>query len=900
MLRAKSSSILVALLVALPVAGLFGAAVFMESRTPTPEEAVTLRLGQTQSLIVPISPLPDGYRQAIDEPSMSHSDGTGTPPADPPPTEISSRVPAGAHVIPIEQTVVRLATRTGIANFTTVSGDMWDPALRGAFHVVSGTAPSNGHEAMASPHLLDRLGLAIGDRVTLPDSGTTLTITGALQAVDAQRFGDTILYTPGGTVPAEAAVVGTPSWYVTDWQPPYEDLAAFNRDGYGVYARNVVLDPPAGAVTSNSARTPQSRWASFAVGAVFAVASGFLVTLLAGAAFAVATRRQQRSLAVAASVGAGRQDLFRIVVLQGLSLGLIGGLLGAVLGGGAVAIAQRLFDPGVKGLLWSSFGFRIPLDAAVAIIVFAALVGTISALAPARTATHGDTLAALRGARRPALFRRRLPIFGIVLLVAGIVISVAGGVITAVVTAPRTTATYVPAADAANSETLGDLLRAVSLWMMIGGPIVLQVGVILSGHALLRGVARALSPIGLAPRLAARDAAANPTRTVPAFTAIAASVFIATFVLAVIATNGAASARQYPWSGPLGSVTASFGGDEAHAAQAEADARRLLNGTDPRVVLEISTPRHAPLDPQTGRPQPSDLLEYRVSAEGCNTCITQYGFGMITVADADAANALFGGLLDDGQLRALREGALLAASTVELAEPPRTARIDGYPAGTLGGAFTGTETPTTSDSLPLITVPGARSRFGALITPETAARLGIATVPNMLIGVYDTPPDVATMDRLRADADGLTGRGSGVSVMQEAGPAPVSSWLSLVAGVAGAIVLGAAGISLGLSRFERRPDDATLAAVGGNRTARRNVNAWQAVIITGLGALLGVLSGLVPAWSMVIANPQNVSAGDLPFLWLLSLALGLPLLVAALAWVVGPRAPELTHRAAIA
>jgi len=896
-LRTKGSSILVALLVALPVAGLFGAAVFMESRTATPEEAVTLRLGQTQSLIVPISPLPDGYRQAIDEPSMSRSDGTVTGPTDPPPTGISQRVPASAHVIPIEQSGVRLATRSGIANFAVVSGSAWDPALSGVFRTVSGTAPTNGHEAMVSPRLRERLGIAVGDSVTLPDTGTALIITGILEAVDAQRFSDTTLYAPVGAVPAEASARGTPSWYVTDWQPPYEDLAAFNRDGYGVYARDVVLDPPPGAVTSNGARTPQARWASFALGAVFAVASGFLVTMLAGAAFAVSARRQQRSLAVAASVGAARRDLFRVILLQGLTLGLVGGLLGAVLGAVATAIAQRLFDPGVQGLFWSSFGFRIPWDAAVAIIVFAALVGTISALAPARTATHGDTLAALRGARRPAVFRRRLPIFGIVLLVAGIVISVAGGVITAAVTAPRTTATYVPAADAASSDAFGDVLRTASLWMMIGGPIVLQVGIILSGHALLRGVARMLSPIGLAPRLAARDAAANPTRTVPAFTAITASVFIATFVLAVIATNGAASARQYPWSGPLGSVTASFGGDEAQAA--EADARRLLEGTDPRAVLETSTPRYPAYDPQTGRPQTSDLLEYRVTAENCDACITQY-FGMITVADADTANALFGGRLDEDQLRALREGGLLTTSTGDLADPPRTARIDGYPAGTLAGAFTGTETPATSDALPLVTVPMARSRFDALITPETAAKLGIPTVPNMLIAVYDTPPDTATMDRLTADADGMSGRGSGISVMQENGPAPATPWLALVAGVSGGIVLGAAAISLGLSRFERRPDDATLAAVGGNRIVRRNVNAWQAIIITGLGALLGVASGLVPAWSMVIANPRGISPADLPLLWLLALAAGLPLFVAALAWLVPPRAPELTHRAAIA
>ena len=903
-LRAKGSSVLVVLLVALPVAGLFGAAVFLESRTATADEAVTLRLGHAQSLIESISPLPEGYRQATDEPSMSQAEEGATPqagprPMVPAPTEISDRVPSSAHVIPVEQSTARLTTPTGMANFTVMSGSAWDPALSGAFRIASGTAPSGTHEAMAAPGLLERLGIVVGDRVTLPDTGTSLTITGTLQALDAQRYDATTLYAPLGAIPADPSGPGRRWWYIADWQPRFEDFTAFNRDGYGVYARDVVRNPPAGALTANNARSPQVRWASYATGAVFAVASGFLVTLLAGAAFAVATRRQQRSLAVAASVGAARGDLFRVVVLQGLSLGLVGGIVGAVLGGGAVAIALRVLDPGVQGLFWSSYGFRIPWDAAIAIIVFAALVGMLSALAPARGATRGDTLAALRGSRRPAVLRRRFPVFGVVLLASGVAISLAGGVIAAVFAAPRTFATYVAAEDAANTETLQTVLRTVSLWMMIGGPLLMQIGIIFTGHTLLRGVARVLSSIGLAPRLAARDAAANPTRTVPAFTAITASVFIATFVLATLATTSAAGARQYMWTGPLGSVTVSFGGEDADRAQIEQNARTLLAGTDPQAVFTISSPSSPPYDPATGRPEPTDLQEYRASVPDCATCAPG-GMGMLVIADPEAANAMYGGRLSDDQLRAFRAGALLTTIPDAVAVVPRTARIDAYPAGTLGGGFTGKEKPTASEELPLVGVPMAHSRFDAVITPATAARLGVPTVADTLIGVYDTPPDTATMDRLTADADGMSGRGSSMSVMQEKGPTSATPWLALVAGVAGGIVLGAAAISLGLSRFERRPDDATLAAVGGNRNVRRNVNAWQAIIITGLGALLGVVSGLVPAWSMVIADSRNKTPADLPLLWLLALAVGLPLLVAALAWLVPPRAPELTHRAAIA
>lgn len=909
--RTKGASALVVLLVALPVMGLSAGAAFQASRTPTPDESVTLRLGTAASMLVAVPMRGQGLTQAIDDPGAWSSVGSeaprpdATPPA--PPTSVSPLVPRDAHVIPTRSGAVRIATRAGIAWFPRTAGNVWDPALEGAFDVVSGSIPHSDTEAMATPSLLTRLGAAVGDTITLPDSGpsgapVTLRVTGTLRIADVSRTGEDVLFTTLKALPdASTASLAPMSWYIADWQPRYADYSTLNAQGYGVYARDVVRHPPAGAYTVRSMSTGEQRWVSYAIGAVAAAASGFLVTLLAGAAFAVSARRQQRSLAVAASVGAARGDLFRIVVLQGLTLGLVGGIIGVVLGTAGVFAVLTVMDPGVQGLFWSHFALRLPWDMAIAIVVFAALIGTLSAFVPARAATRGDVLGALRGARRPAVLRKRMPVIGLGILAFGGAVGVVGGVIAA--------ANSLRAATLTTPDAQIDTLRIVSLWMMIGGPILLLIGVIFSGHAVLRAVSRVLSPLGLAPRLAARDAAANPTRTVPAFTAITASVFIATFVLSSMALTAGASARGYFWSAPIGSVTATFVASAVHEDAAAYDegakaARHLLEGTDPTSMHTLSFPQPAPMDPDT-RALVDDptLLNYRPAVPGqCDGCY----LGGLTIADPEAANIVFGKRLSAEDQQALRDGAILISgkditNSNPTAKRPDTLRIDGFRAAAMGGgAGSDAPKPEVSFELPVVISAGPPSRYGAIITPETAIAHGIRFAPTALVATYDTPPGADVMDKLRADAQTASGPQLSIDVEQEAGPAPMAPWLGLVAGVAGLIVLGAAAISLGLSRFERRADDATLSAVGGNQVLRRGVNAWQAVIIAGLGSVIGVLGGLLPSWSMAQSSPGYFQAGDLPVLWHALLALGLPVLVAVCAWLVRPRTPDLTHRTAIA
>lgn len=117
-------------------------------------------------------------------------------------------------------------------------------------------------------------------------------------------------------------------------------------------------------------------------------------------------------------------------------------------------------------------------------------------------------------------------------------------------------------------------------------------------------------------------------------------------------------------------------------------------------------------------------------------------------------------------------------------------------------------------------------------------------------------------------------------------------------------MLGAGGVALGLARIERRPDDATLSAVGATTGLRRRIAAWQALIIVGVGSVTGTVAGIIPMTGVVLQSqgePQYaLRLADAPWLWLGLLAVGLPVAIAAVSWLLPPRRADLTRRTVIA
>src|SRR5690606_12234690 len=134
----------------------------------------------------------------------------------------------------------------------------------------------------------------------------------------------TALFLPSG------ALTGQAQWFLPDTPLTWNDVRALNERGLIAYSRDVLLDPPK-AQPGDPWRGMDGyvAWQGLAMTLVVAALfAAYVVIMLAGAAFSIAARRQQRSLAVAASVGATGADLRRTIVLQGAVLGFAGGIVG--------------------------------------------------------------------------------------------------------------------------------------------------------------------------------------------------------------------------------------------------------------------------------------------------------------------------------------------------------------------------------------------------------------------------------------------------------------------------------------------------------------------------------------------------------------------------------------------
>jgi putative ABC transport system permease protein len=418
--RAWGSSLLVIVLVAMPMALLSGAATFAFSRLATPDQKVTSELGQADAwLQTADGPDPSRWQDPADPWNTTVERDSDNVPINPelaPIDDVTPLLPPGTRAIEIADTSVTAETPGGIGLFALTIGDAWDPTLDGRFESIAGRTPANDGEAMVSPGAAERLDAQIGDTLILTEPRTALTIVGILKA-STQPDATQTIFVPGRATLGESEVMHT--WFTPDWQPTAEDLPALNHEGVIVYARDLVT-----TATGAGSLDPGAAWAIGAATAIIATFCAYLVVLLAGAAFAVSARRQQRSLAVAASVGAPRSSVFRIVLFQGTVLGVVGGMVGAAVGIGLAAITLAVLDDGSAQSFW---GFNVPLPLVVGIVLFAIAVGTASALLPARAATRGDVLAALRGARRPVSVRADRPLWGSLLVAVGLALTVAAG-----------------------------------------------------------------------------------------------------------------------------------------------------------------------------------------------------------------------------------------------------------------------------------------------------------------------------------------------------------------------------------------------------------------------------------------------------------------------------------------
>ncbi|GAB2467614.1 FtsX-like permease family protein [Promicromonospora xylanilytica] len=744
-----------------------------------------------------------------------------------------------------------------------------------ALELTDGAWPAADDEVALPPDVAERLGVGLGDvvassRWVMDDEPTTF--EDGSEGYDGTQVIDKLIVTgfvddpfhayPGGgaAVLTQAAIADR----LTDETEPGEEPA--------VGAIVVALDGSADAAETDAAiadAVPGARdvmateeystkvVADMSGGAdiiylVFVLAFAAVALVVAGLViantFQVLVAQRARTLALLRCVGASTGQLYRSVLLEAVVLGTIASLVG-ITGGTALVQAGLMVAP--------AFDLDVALPEAVdlsaAVFVWPLVVGIgvtlASALAPARSAARVAPLAALRPADAPTLRKgagRLRAVFAALATLGGLA-AIAGGVSTAL------------GSDGSADPTL-------PLAAVVGGGCLSLIGVIVGSVFWLpkvtAGIGRFVGAAGPSARLATANTLRNPRRTAATATALLIGV-----TLVGMMTTGAATARTtldneldtlYPVDIQVATTTSDDDGQQATMPPAVTDA---VGGVEKlAAVAQVTT---ASVDTPDGRRPAIDVL----------------------AADPDE---LRGVVNDPDGLRDLRPGTLVVPE--ELA---RTQEIDGLDEIVLDG-------PGGTTTLHVVT---ADLTYGtAFVTAQDLAVVHPDLRPNEVwadvAGEQEVESAISAVQDAVATTDEVVDVGAAVAE-RDSIQQVIDIILALVVGLlAVAVLIALIGVAntLSLSVIERTRESAMLRAIGLSKAQLRTMLAIEGMLIAGVGAVLGIVLGLLYGWAGAISVLSSVGDVSLVVPWAeIAAVLGIALLAGLVASVAPARAAVRTH-----
>lgn len=833
--RARRRTALVLAMIALPVLVLAFLATSYDMSELTPQERVDRRLGVADAELRWFAETPviqdewgDSWYPRDDSQSAIGRPATAA--------EVTALLGPGSRV-----TEVRAGgpvTVRGPRGDETLQGrvlDLADPLARSLVRFRSGRAPQQPGEVAVSPAALRRLDVRLGDAVATADRARTYTVVGVVEFPD--DLGPVVALHPAAVGRADPQ---TESRWLVD-VPGVVDAAMVSR----LNDHGVVVAPrhlPASATSSRS-------WIGYAdttdlsTGVLIAGLGLLEVVLLVGPAFAVGVRRRRRDLALVAVAGGDAAQLRRVVLADGVVLGVLGAAAGLLLGVGAAFAGRPLMEQYVFGARFG--GYRCWPSALVVLGGVAVLAGVLAALAPAWTAARQDVVAGLAGRRTPPPPRARALTFGLTLVVGGAALAAFG--------ASRTS----PA-------------------VILTGLILGELGLVCCTPTLIGALARLGRVLPLAPRIALRDASRNRAAAAPAICAVMAAVASSVALGGYLASDGVRDARTYQPMLPTGHVLINpqepGRQPEPTLAQIDAVARAQLGAT---AVAPVRTPLCSSTDgaadycsvgpeipPERVCPfVPGDRLsatqrrQARADPRCRNRAADYFGNGVETVVDDGSALPLLTGADAAATAAAtavLRAGGVVVTDPRYLHDGRVTVQVNEVRAGR-------DEATTTRHDLPGYALPPTVGQPRLLLSASAARQLGLSPVQAGWVVDTPAPPSQRRQDRFAKD---LRAFGTfSLQVEQGAAPRDDSPLLLLLAAAAGMITVGAAGIATALAAAEGRAELSTLAAVGAAPAVRRLLAICQAGVIAGLGSVLGIVAGLGTAAIVLFsANREYATA----------------------------------------
>ncbi|WP_233563116.1 ABC transporter permease [Micromonospora musae] len=822
--RARGRTALVLAMITLPVLVLTFLAVSYDMSELTHAERVDRLLGAADAKLTWVGDLPvtQDERGENWSPRDHGPVGEGPPPTTGQITQLlgpGSRATETRGWVPL---ALRVAGHRKAASFNGRVLDLTDPLTHGTFRLRQGRAPVAAGELAASPVALRELGARLGDTATATDGKNTYRIVGVVEFPD--DLGPLVALHPAADPRAERATAET-SWLVDLPATMDADLVRrLNEHGVVVIRRTAAQEHTALRGWPDAGATNLDELGS----GVLVSGLGLLeVVLLVGPAFAVGVRRRRRDLALVAVAGGDAAQLRRVVLADGVVLGLLGAAAGLLLGVVTAFAARPLVEEYVFSARFG--GYRCWPAALVAIGGVAVLAGVLAALAPAWTAARQDVVAGLAGRRTPPRNRGRWLALGLALTAGGALIAAFGA------------ARSVPS-------------------LILVGLILGELGLVFCTPTLIGLLARLGRLLPLAPRIALRDASRNRASAAPAISAVmaavAASVALGTYLTSDSVRNvhnsrptlpaGTAqlySTEQHAEPIPLAAVVSAAGthlraGAVAPLSFAECDPGREPAGAcsvdavlppeqvcpwRPNDRMTVEQRRLARADPRCQFPSPDFYSPYL-------QILVDDGTGLPVLTGASPAQTA-------AATAVLRAGGAVVTDPRYLHEGSVAVAVDR--SAERAGAET---TDRTVSVLTGYALPDAVGSPRLLLSPTAATRLGLTSFTQSWAITVPAAPDEEQQQRL---ADALRPYGEFVlDLDQGRTPSNDARLLLLLAAAAGVITVGAAGIATGLAAAEGRGDLSTLAAVGASPRVRRLLALCQAGVIAGLGSVLGIGAGL--------------------------------------------------------
>jgi putative ABC transport system permease protein len=846
--RAKLRSILVVAMIALPVLFLAFAAVSYDMFTLTGAEKADRTMGTGTARIQWTSKqgvlqLPDPDDGYYSDPSFGSPAG---PDADKPPTqaELIAALPAGSTVLPVLRGVAAIKVPDGVARPNAVSIDASTPMTNGYVTLLSGHVPGPAGEVALTEQAMTRLGVSLGGRVTLADSDDSYTVVGQVEFPSLLE--DVVLF-PALPDPVPRGIeINEASWLVHTPAPiTWSDVQHYNRLGMLITSRDVLENPPPADQVPNpfgphNTVDPEQ----LSIGVLVAGLALLEIVLMAGPAFAVSARRRQRQLALVAANGGTPAHVRRIVLADGVVLGVVGAAIGIVLGIAAGFGARPLIETGLAH--FRAGGYRIFPLALVAIVALAVVTGVLAAVVPAFITARQNIISSLAGRRGVTRSRKRWLVLGLVMVAIGSAVVMYG------------------ASD-------------VDATVMLVGLILGELGLVLCTPTLVGLIAGVGRILPVAPRIALRDAARNRAAASPAISAVMAAVAGSVAIGLIFVSVRTLEQKEYHAFLPTGYAEVFLPKGGATATEQAAAVEQLsgvLRSTLPvtethpvsRIVCASGAPDTTFCDLRAVAP-PEKLCPYAALVSQ-----RQLTPDEVRAARADPRcqgdlQGTLAPLVIDGSALATVTG----ASGTDLQRGVETLQAGGVVVldssylkdGKVSLAVVNQDNlkPNSGDPVtnaPRVELPGyllstATVSSEMIIGSPTVSRLGLASTTYAVVAATSRMPTQTEEDRLNGHVAPL-----GTVGMVEHGPpttTDVRMWLLMAA--AAAITLAAAGVGTGLAAADGRQDLSTLAAVGASPRLRRGLSLSQSGVIAGLGSILGAGAGIGAAIAIMVALNQR-------------------------------------------